>query len=553
MATNSIPVVAILGCGKRSSNNGKEGWAIGHAHAEGWLKACLELKLCGVDISPDNLAAFGKRFELPTSQLFASSAALYATVKPDFVSVCTWPALHAPMVLEAVKQGAKGIICEKPMALDLGEMTQMRDSCAKAGVRLAIAHQRRYEPNFQLGRKLLHDGAIGEKWVLEARVADNWDILSWTVHWFDIANFFFGSRPVSVLAGGDVTGQRRYQHAVENASVIFAEYPEGHQAIFITGPVGNPESYGVSLRGTKGLLQVAPTLKLWNQAGYSEPQPHATDYSEGFAGLMGEMLRAAGTDRPILCGVENCFAATEMAYAAHESIRTQRKIALPLAAQYAPLEVLTHEAKPTLPYKKVVLLADEHFGSGGREGLAEVLKCLSGESPTLVEAATGLSAETIAEADLLVLYHTHDVPSMETQKTMRAWVGAGKPLLLVHAALGAYPQWDEYTAWCGRVWDWGSSEHPHEPTTLVMTKGGLTAGWSEAWLPRDEVFIKLGQRSVVKDLLTARISTGDFPAAWISSVNPNIGIWVPGHRRDLWSLPAMREGLAALARAIQTK
>jgi hypothetical protein len=33
------------------------------------------------------------------------------------------------------------------------------------------------------------------------------------------------------------------------------------------------------------------------------------------------------------------------------------------------------------------------------------------------------------------------------------------------------------------------------------------------------------------------------PAAWRSLVFPNIVSWVPGHRREMWTIPAMRRGL----------
>src|SRR5689334_13328525 len=38
-------------------------------------------------------------------------------IRPDVVSVCTWPQSHAEIVSSAAAAGAKGILCEKPMAL----------------------------------------------------------------------------------------------------------------------------------------------------------------------------------------------------------------------------------------------------------------------------------------------------------------------------------------------------------------------------------------------------------------------------------------------------
>ena len=41
---------------------------------------------------------------------------MLAAEKPDIVSICTWPFLHAPMTLAAAALPVKAIWCEKPMA-----------------------------------------------------------------------------------------------------------------------------------------------------------------------------------------------------------------------------------------------------------------------------------------------------------------------------------------------------------------------------------------------------------------------------------------------------
>ena len=70
---------------------------------------------------------------------------LYAAHKPDVVSICTWPRLHRPMTLETVKAGVRGIVCEKPLALDGSEVREMLAACRKADAKLAVAHPRAHE------------------------------------------------------------------------------------------------------------------------------------------------------------------------------------------------------------------------------------------------------------------------------------------------------------------------------------------------------------------------------------------------------------------------
>jgi len=61
-------LAAVIGCGK--FNPGKEGWAIGHAHADGYKKADPGIRLRGVDPNPENLAAFGQQLGVPPGIFF---------------------------------------------------------------------------------------------------------------------------------------------------------------------------------------------------------------------------------------------------------------------------------------------------------------------------------------------------------------------------------------------------------------------------------------------------------------------------------------------------
>lgn len=543
-----IRTVAVIGCGK--AVEGKEGWAIGHAHARGWLAADSGIRLLGVDISEENLRAFSKTFNLPDENLFRSTKDLYAAVVPDFVSVCTWPGLHFPQVVEAIEHGVKGIACEKPAALTPAETNEMVRKCEEAGVRLVIGHQRRLSPNFQLLKKLLHQGQIGRPWMLEARVADGWDIMSWTTHWFDMANFLFEARPLSVLAGLQHSGVRRYHHAVEDESVIFASYPEGNQAVFITGPE-KPLAPWISIRGSEGFLTtgIAPNgpVEVFSRGGFASHEPVGNE-TDAFGPMLQELIGAVENGGAMTCAAHETIVATEMAFAAHESARTLRRVNLPVDFQYAPLEILQHPSHARLPAGEILLYADHHFGSGGREGLAAALRDISGREITAVDAdACALTREHLKDARVLVFYHTQKEASEETRAALKDWVEARRPLLLVHAAIGAYSDWEDYTKWCGRVWVWKKSQHPHEESKLL---GRADWPWSEAWLPRDEGFIKLGTTAPVIDLVDVELSDGRYPAAWISRDFANIGVWVPGHRNDLWRIPAMREGLGEMIRRI---
>ncbi len=540
--------IAMIGCGR--AQGGKEGFGIAYAHANAWQALGADVRLFGVDVNPDNLAKFGETYALSKERLFSSTEALYAAVTPDVVNICTWPKLHAPMVIEAATKGVKAIQCEKPMALSMQEIQEMLKVCEEKGVRMALGHQRRFNPYFLAARDLLKSDRLGAPYVLEARVSDGWDIMSWTTHWFDLVNFLFDDTATSVLAGLDYTSERRYGHAVENGSVVFTEYQDKHQAIFITGP-DHAYPYPITVRGTKGHLEL---YEYQPAVLYGDTRQPLTGeladnlYQRGFDDLAKDMHQALEQGTPLRCDAKDTYRATELALAVHESARTLRKVTLPLEAKFTPLEVVARSPKTALHGKRVLLYADEHYGSGGREGIAEALLALTGQAPLVIDAAmVGLEEKDLETIDLLCLYHTQETPLGVTQKTLETWVAAKKPLALLHAALGAYPNWEDYKGWLGRYWKWGSSSHPYEATTLsVSADDPLGLGWREAWLPSDEVYIGLEASSEVIDVLTCTITQGTFPAAWLNAKHSNIACWMPGHRLDAWRVSTLRAGLAAL-------
>lgn len=536
-----MKTVAVIGCGKFVE--GKEGWAIGHAHADGYLKSGHEVKLLGVDVSPENLKAFGEKYKLPADQLFASTEALYAAGIPDCASVCTWPALHHPMVMEALQKGVKAVICEKPFTLDVGEQREIEHLAAKKGAIVAIAHQRRLEAPFKALKQVVQSGALGANLEVRARVGDGWDILSWTTHWFDMANFMFDSAPEWVLAGMAIGDTRRYKQAVEDASVILAHYTGDRQAVFVTGPRTGADFRVV---GDKGLARIGKgAIEVLTADGVTHV-PFDSAAPGGFVQLATEVLATLDGKGEPMCSIKRSAVATEMAYAAHESARTGKKVAMPFTALYAPLDIAQHPVRSALWGKKLLLYADEHFGSGGREGIVEAFGSITGQAIAVVDAAKKpLVKADVAGVDAILIYHTQKDVAASTRAVLTAWVKAGKPLFIVHAGLGAWPKWKTYADWCGHIWEWGVSVHPHEPTVLKPAgRDPLAFGWSEGWLPKDEVFVKLKKTAPTVTGLTADISIGTFPAAWRHKKLPNIGAWMPGHRRDSWNIPAMREGAA---------
>ena len=79
----------------------------------------------------------------------------------DIVDVCTPGDSHAPIVVAAA-EAKKAILCEKPLANDLGEAERMHAAAKRAGVVNMVCHNYRRVPAVALAKRLIDDGKLGD-------------------------------------------------------------------------------------------------------------------------------------------------------------------------------------------------------------------------------------------------------------------------------------------------------------------------------------------------------------------------------------------------------
>lgn len=77
------------------------------------------------------------------------------------VAITTPNHLHFPMAMAALAAG-KAVYCEKPLAVDLDQATQMRDAARQAGVVTRVGYNYQHNPMIDLARELIQSGELGE-------------------------------------------------------------------------------------------------------------------------------------------------------------------------------------------------------------------------------------------------------------------------------------------------------------------------------------------------------------------------------------------------------
>jgi len=94
-------------------------------------------------------------------ELTTDFAATLADPSIQGVVLATPHSLHAAQII-AVAAAGKPVYCEKPLTLKRVDAQRVVDACAKAGVLLAVGHDKRFWPSMQELTRLVAGGELGE-------------------------------------------------------------------------------------------------------------------------------------------------------------------------------------------------------------------------------------------------------------------------------------------------------------------------------------------------------------------------------------------------------
>lgn len=169
---------------------GMGSWHVGHAQKSDVVN------LAGIyDIDP-------AKSELAKSRdIFAyeSLEAVLADEKVDLVTVAIPNDSHKEVVIKALKAG-KNVICEKPVAMNSGELDEMIKAAEESGKIFSVHQNRRFDVDFLAMKHLKETGELGEIINIESRIhgsrgiPSDWRgekehgggmVLDWGVHLID--------------------------------------------------------------------------------------------------------------------------------------------------------------------------------------------------------------------------------------------------------------------------------------------------------------------------------------------------------------------------------
>lgn len=118
----------------------------------------------------DNLGQISRKFGIPHT--YENYNDMLEKENLDLVSACIPNFLHHPVVLAASEAGAD-VICEKPLAISVGEAREMVDVCAKNNTKLFYAEDWMHAPALMRTEALIEEGAVGDILFVKAKEVHN--------------------------------------------------------------------------------------------------------------------------------------------------------------------------------------------------------------------------------------------------------------------------------------------------------------------------------------------------------------------------------------------
>ena len=306
--------------------------------------------------------AFAERLSIPHH--LTDYKKMLAMPEIDMVVVGAPNDLHCQITLDAAAAG-KHVVMEKPMCLNLAEADQMIGACRKANVKLMYAEELCFVPKYVRLKQLLDSGALGKPTLVKQSEKHDgphaphfWDVersgggvvMDMGCHGIEFFRWMLGRPKVQSVYAHMTRNVHGDKTRGEDNAILLLEFPNGVTALAeeswtkMGGMDDRAEVHGSQGVAYADLLH-GNAIETYSAVGYDYAVEKAgstkgwsfTIYEEawnyGFHGEMAHFVDCVQNDRKPLVTGEDGRAVLEVIFAAYESARTGRKVALPFASK----------------------------------------------------------------------------------------------------------------------------------------------------------------------------------------------------------------------------
>ena len=246
--------VGIIGAGR-----------IGRVHAENLAYRIPEANVVAIaDIFVEAAEQCAADLGIPSA--IKDHRAIINNDQIEAVVICSSTDTHAQFIEEAAAAG-KHIFCEKPIDLDLKRIDRALEAVEKAGVKLQIGFNRRFDPSFRRVRDMVSEGKIGAPHIVHIISRDpapppieyikvsGGIFVDMTIHDFDMARYLIGSEVEEVYAiGGVMVDPKIGQAGDVDTALVTLRYANGAIGYHV-GQHGKAGAFSVDVLGSEGTLR----------------------------------------------------------------------------------------------------------------------------------------------------------------------------------------------------------------------------------------------------------------------------------------------------------
>ncbi len=320
---------------------------IGKVHIATLVQSVPEAEVVAVaDVNSAGAKELAVQFGIP----FVSADHKDIINHPDVqaVVICSPTDTHAKYIVEAARAG-KHIFCEKPVDLSLEVIQNAIDEVKKAGVKLMVGFNRRFDPNFKKVHDMVVAGKIGDPSILKITSRDpapppaqyiavsGGMFLDMTIHDFDMARYIVGSEVTEVYVKAAVLVDPAIGKAGDvDTAIITLTFANG-----ALGVIDNSRKavYGYDQRleifGTNGMVSADNNFpdnhRYFTGDGIHGALPlnfFMDRYLEAYSNELKAFCDAVVNNKPVPVGGQDGLMSVAIGLAAKKSVAEERPVKL---------------------------------------------------------------------------------------------------------------------------------------------------------------------------------------------------------------------------------
>lgn len=341
--------VGIIGCG-----------VIAATHVEAY-EGLSGVRLVGIsDVDAEAMASLRARYADRDWRCYGDYRKLWEEAGVDAVSICTDHASHEALVCAAAEAGVS-VLCEKPLAIELGSLDRMAAAVKANGVVGAGVLQHRFDFVYEEARRLIEEGCLGT--VLTGQVLHNcyrsgtyyedsgWRgteageggslLINQSLHFIDILQWLLGGVE-TVMA---LVSNRAHGGVIETEDTAVLSLGLGSGALgTVAASTGSHEVWRVAIdiTGTAGRIRLVDGIleecahvdagmreRIGERLRATAPERRVVGrdyYGSGHPAQVSDFVEAVGCGGKPRVGFGEARRVVEVVLAAYESARTGKRV-----------------------------------------------------------------------------------------------------------------------------------------------------------------------------------------------------------------------------------